>query len=61
MAIKIYLSEDALYKKEAGMGLLRCLDQDRAQRLKNEVHGRVCEPHMSRPLLAKKILRTGHY
>lgn len=61
MEMKFYWSGDALDKRVAGMGLLRCLDRDQAQRLMNEVYGGVCGPHMSGPLLAKKILWTGHY
>ena len=61
MAMKFYLSGDAQYKVEASMGLLRCLDSDQAQKLMNEIYGGVCRPHMSGPLLSKKILKTGHY
>lgn len=59
--MKFYLSENALYKREVGMGLLRYLDKDQAQRLMNEVHGEVCGPHMSGSLFAELILRTGPY
>ena len=61
MALKFYLTENALYERDVGVGLLRCLDKDQAQRLINEMHGGVCGPHMSGPLLVKKILRIEHY
>lgn len=56
MVMKFYFSGDALYKRDTGMGLLRCLDKEQAQRLINLIHVGVCVP-----LLAKKILRMSHY
>lgn len=42
-------------------GLLLCFNRAQAERIMNEVHGKVCGPHMSGPMLAKKILHIGHY
>lgn len=54
--MKFYFSGDALYKRDTGVGLLRCLDKEQTQWLINVIHVGVCGP-----LLAKKILRMSHY
>ena len=44
-------------KKDAGLDLLRCLDQDQAHKLMDEIPGVVCGSQMSGLLLVKKILQ----
>ena len=41
--------------------LLLCLDRDSIDRMKREVHARVCGPHMGEHMLARKIMRTGYF
>ncbi|XP_070002624.1 uncharacterized protein [Nicotiana sylvestris] len=57
----VFLREGILYKRIPDLGLLRCIDAKQAKTIITEVHSRVCGPHMSRYVLAKKILRAGYY
>ena len=41
--------------------LLLCLDRDSIDRMKREVHARVCGPHMGEHMLARKIMRAGYF
>ena len=50
-----------MYKRTPDLNLLRCLDAEEAKKIMNEVHARVCGPHMNGYVLAKKILRAGYY
>ncbi|XP_049345499.1 uncharacterized protein LOC125810027 [Solanum verrucosum] len=54
-------SGEVLYKQTPDLNLLRCVDAEEAKKIMNEVHSRVCGPHMNGYVLAKKILREGYY
>ncbi|XP_070054313.1 uncharacterized protein [Nicotiana tomentosiformis] len=56
-----FLSGEVLYKRTPDLNLLRCVDAKEAEKIMNEIHSRVCRPHMSRYILVKKILRAGYY
>ena len=40
---------------------LHCLKKDEVERIIEEVHQGICDPHMKGKMLAKKILRMGYY
>ena len=40
---------------------LRCLKNEEAERVMEEVHQGICGPHMNGRMLAKKILRIGYF
>ncbi|XP_025636025.1 uncharacterized protein [Arachis hypogaea] len=50
-----------LYRRGFSQPLLRCLDQDQAREVMNEVHEGVCGNHIGGRALAAKIIRTGYY
>ncbi|XP_057744562.1 uncharacterized protein LOC130962356 [Arachis stenosperma] len=50
-----------LYRRGFSQPLLRCLNQDQAQEVMNEVHEGVCGNHIGGRALAAKITRTGYY
>ncbi|XP_070019845.1 uncharacterized protein [Nicotiana sylvestris] len=56
-----FLSGEVLYKRTPDLNLLRCEDAEEAGRIMHEVHTGVCGPHMTRYVLAKKIIRAGYY
>ncbi|XP_015081360.1 uncharacterized protein LOC107024976 [Solanum pennellii] len=53
------LSGDILYKRTPDLNLLRCVNNQEAETIMNEVHSGVCGPHMNGYVLAKKIIRAG--
>nr|XP_016450605.1 PREDICTED: uncharacterized protein LOC107775396 [Nicotiana tabacum] len=52
---------EVLYRRTPNIGLLRSVDATEATRLLEEIHAEMCEPHMNGFILAKKILRAGHF
>nr|XP_025641263.1 uncharacterized protein LOC112736141 [Arachis hypogaea] len=50
-----------LYRRGFSQPLLRCLDQNQAKEVMNEVHEGVCGNHIGGRALAAKIIRTGYY
>ncbi|XP_070002234.1 uncharacterized protein [Nicotiana sylvestris] len=61
LASGFFLSGEVLYKRTPNLNLLRCVDAQETGRIMNEIHARVCGPHMNGYVLTKKILRTGYY
>ncbi|XP_027066740.1 uncharacterized protein LOC113755388 [Coffea eugenioides] len=61
MSSRFFLNGEVLYKKTFDLGLLRCIDEEEANYMINEVHSRVCGPDMNGHLLAKKIMRSGYF
>ncbi|XP_070014879.1 uncharacterized protein [Nicotiana sylvestris] len=61
LASGFFFSGGVLYKRTPDLGLLRCMDAIQATGIITEVHSRVEGPHMSRYVLAEKILRAGYY
>ena len=55
------LSGDILYKRTPDLNLLRCVNNQEAETIMNEVHSGVCGPHMNGYVLQKKIIRAGYY
>ncbi|PKI73238.1 hypothetical protein CRG98_006373 [Punica granatum] len=56
-----FLSGETLYRHSFDATLLRCVDENEAQRLMEEVHEGNYGPHMNRLMLAKKLMRLGYF
>jgi ribonuclease HI len=61
LAMGYFLSGDILYKRSFDGILLRCLNEDEAKKMVEEVHEGSCGSHPSGHNMAKKILRMGYY
>ncbi|PKI49567.1 hypothetical protein CRG98_030041 [Punica granatum] len=59
IAANFFLSGETLYRRSFDATLLRCVDENEAQRLMEEVHEGNCGPHMNGLMLAKKLMRLG--
>ncbi|XP_031375657.1 uncharacterized protein LOC116190138 [Punica granatum] len=56
-----FLSGETLYRRSFDATLLRCVDENEAQRLMGEIHEGSCGPHMSGLMLTKKLMRLGYF
>ncbi|RDX91778.1 Gypsy retrotransposon integrase-like protein 1, partial [Mucuna pruriens] len=61
LATGYLLSGTTLYKRNADMTLLRCVDQQEAEQIIEEVHEGTFGTHANGHTLARKILRAGYY
>ncbi|RDX88892.1 Gypsy retrotransposon integrase-like protein 1, partial [Mucuna pruriens] len=61
LASGFFLDGDTLYKRNADMSLLRCVDEEEAQEILEEVHEGTFGTHANGHSLARKILRAGYY
>ncbi|PKI53181.1 hypothetical protein CRG98_026422 [Punica granatum] len=59
IAANFFLSGETLYRRSFDATLLRCVDENEAQRLMEDVHEGNCGPHMNGLMLAKKLMRLG--
>ena len=57
-----FIGHDGMLYKRAPTGVhLRCVDKNKAQKIMEAIHERVCGPHMNGTVLAKKIARQGYF
>ncbi|XP_071927644.1 uncharacterized protein [Coffea arabica] len=61
MSSRFFLNREVLYKKISDLGLLRCINEEKANYMMKELHNGVYGPHINGHLLAKKIMRIGYY
>ncbi|PKI35368.1 hypothetical protein CRG98_044245, partial [Punica granatum] len=61
LAAHYFLSGETLYRRSFDATLLRCVDENEAQRLMGEIHEGNCGPHMSGLMLTKKLMRLGYF
>ncbi|PKI47330.1 hypothetical protein CRG98_032281 [Punica granatum] len=61
IAANFFLSGETLYRRSFDATLLRCVDENEAQCLMEEVHEGNCGPHMNGLMLAKKLMRLGYF
>ena len=52
---------DELYKRGFSQPYLRCIEEDEARYVLEEVHGGVYGDHMEHKSLVRKIIRTGYF
>ena len=51
---------DVLYKRGFSMSYLKCVDDDEAKYILEEIHGGICGDHASPRSLVSKAIRTGY-
>ncbi|XP_016558024.1 uncharacterized protein LOC107857686 [Capsicum annuum] len=54
LANQFFLNGEILYRRTPDLGLLRCVEAEKASRLIEEVHARTCSPHMNGFMLEKR-------
>ena len=52
---------DKLYKRGFSQPYLRCIEEDEARYVLEEVHGGVCGDHMGHKSLVRKIMKAGYF
>ena len=52
---------DALYKRGFCMPYLKCVDEEEARYILEEIHGGVCGDHAGLRSLVNKVIRTGYF
>ncbi|XP_060970947.1 uncharacterized protein LOC115703840 [Cannabis sativa] len=60
-ATRYLIIDGVMYRRGYSMPLLRCVHQDQAQRLMEEVHEGFCGNHAGGQSLSKKVLRQGFF
>ena len=50
-----------LYKRDFSQPYLRCIGEDEARYVLEEVHGGICGDHMGHKSLVRKIMRVGYF
>nr|XP_023920672.1 uncharacterized protein LOC112032146 [Quercus suber] len=61
MAMQYILCKGQLYRSSYNSIHLRCLKKEEAEKVMEEIHQRICDPHMNGRMLANKILRIRYY
>ena len=52
---------EKLYKRDFSQPYLRCVEEEEAKYVLEEVHGGICGDHMRAKSLARKIMRVGYF
>ena len=52
---------DTLYKRGISMSYLKCVDEEEAKYILEEIHERVCGDHAGPRSLVSKVIRTGYF
>ena len=52
---------DELYKRGFSQPYLRCVEEEEAKYVLEEVHGGICGDHMGAKSLVRKIMRVGYF
>ena len=60
-AARFMVLNDTLYKRGFSMPYLKCVDQDEAKYILDEIHEGVCGDHAGPRLLVSKVIRTGYF
>ena len=60
-AVKFFVSNSILYKRNHDCVLLRCVDKVEVELIMTEIHSGTFGTHLSGHTMAKKILRAGYY
>ena len=60
-AARFTVLNDKLYKREYSQPYLRCIEEEEAKYVLEEVYGGVCRDHMGAKSLVRKIMKTGYF
>ena len=52
---------DVLYKRGFSMSYLKCVDDDEAKYILEEIHGGICGDHVGPRSLVSKAIRIGYF
>ena len=61
MSSKFFLNGELLCKKTSDLGLLKGIDEEKADYMMKKVHSDICGPHINGYLLVKKIMTIGYF
>ena len=60
-AARFTILNDALYKRSFSMPYLKCVDEEEARYILEEIHGGICGDHAGPRFLVNKVVRTGYF
>ncbi|XP_030970402.1 uncharacterized protein LOC115990749 [Quercus lobata] len=60
-AARFTILNDALYKRGFSMPYLKCVDEEEARYILEEIHGGICGDHAGPRSLVNKVVRTGYF
>ena len=60
-AAKFMILNDTLYKRGFSMSYLKCVDEEKAKYILEEIQERVCGDHAGLRSLVSKVVRTGYF
>ena len=58
---KFTILNDVLYKRGFSMPYLKCVDDDKAKYILEEIHERICGDHAGPRSLVSKAIKTGYF
>ena len=60
-AARFIILNDTLYKRGFSMPYLKCVDEEEAKYILEEIHEKICGDHVSPRSLVSKVIRTGYF
>lgn len=60
-AAKFIMLNDELYKRGFSQPYLRCVEEEEARYILEEIHEGICSDHMGTKSLVRKIMRAGYF
>ena len=60
-AARFTILNDTLYKRGFSMPYLKCVDEEEAKYILEEIHEGVCRDHTGPRSLVSKVIRTGYF
>ena len=60
-ATRFVILNDTLYKRGFSMPYLKCVDEDEAKYILEEIHKGICRDHAGPRSLVSKVIRTGYF
>ena len=60
-AARFTILNDVLYKRGFSMPYLKCVDEEEAKYILEEVHGGICGDHAGSRSLVNKVIRAGYF
>ena len=60
-AARFTVLNDTLYKRGFSMSYLKCVDEDEAKYILEEIHEEICGDHASPRSLVSKVIRIGYF